>query len=94
MSFLESALGDSGNTFLIETHSEHLILRILRRIRETTDGELPQGIPDVYPEQVAVLYVQPGREDTEVLHIPVTADGEFERTWPNGFFAERAEELF
>ena len=92
--FLESALGDSGNTFLIETHSEHLILRILRRIRETTDGELPQGIPDVYPEQVAVLYVQPGREDTEVLHIPVTADGEFERTWPNGFFAERAEELF
>ena len=92
--FLESALGDSGNTFLIETHSEHLILRILRRIRETTDGELPQGVPDVHPEHVAVLYVQPGREDTEVLHIPVTADGEFERPWPNGFFAERAEELF
>ena len=92
--FLESALGDSGNTFLIETHSEHLLLRILRRIRETTDGELPQGVPDVHPEHVAVLYVQPGREDTEVLHIPVTADGEFERPWPNGFFAERAEELF
>ena len=92
--FLESALGDSGNTFLIETHSEHLILRILRRIRETTDGELPQGVPEVHPEHVAVLYVQPGREDTEVLHIPVTADGEFERPWPNGFFAERAEELF
>ena len=92
--FLESALGGAGNTFLIETHSEHLLLRILRRIRETSDGELPQGVPDVYPEQVAVLYVQPGREDTEVLHIPVTADGEFERAWPNGFFAERAEELF
>ena len=92
--FLESALGESGNTFLIETHSEHLLLRILRRIRETTDGELPQGVPDVHPEHVAVLYVQPGREDTEVLHIPVTADGEFERPWPNGFFAERAEELF
>ena len=92
--FLESALGGAGNTFLIETHSEHLLLRILRRIRETSDGELPQGVPDVYPEQVAVLYVQPGREATEVLHIPVTADGEFERAWPNGFFAERAEELF
>ena len=92
--FLESALGGDGNTFLIETHSEHLLLRILRRIRETTDSELPQGVPDVYPEHVAVLYVQPGREDTEVLHIPVTADGEFERPWPNGFFAERAEELF
>ncbi|MCY3792229.1 MAG: AAA family ATPase [Gemmatimonadetes bacterium] len=92
--FLESALGGDGNTFLIETHSEHLLLRILRRIRETTDGELPQGVSDVHPEHVAVLYVQPGREDTEVLHIPVTADGEFERPWPNGFFAERAEELF
>lgn len=92
--FLESALGESGNTFLIETHSEHLLLRILRRIRETTDGELPPGVPDVHPEHVAVLYVQPGREDTEVLHIPITPDGEFERAWPNGFFAERAEELF
>ena len=92
--FLESALGDGLNTFLIETHSEHLLLRILRRIRETTDGELPQGVPDVRPEQVAVLYVQPGSKDAEILHIPVTADGEFERPWPNGFFAERAAELF
>ncbi len=92
--FLESALGGDGNAFIIETHSEHLLLRIMRRIRETTDGELPPGVPEVHPEHVAVLYVQPGREDTEVLHIPVTADGEFERPWPNGFFAERAEELF
>ena len=92
--FLESALGDNGNTFLVETHSEHLILRILRRIRETTDGELPEGMPGITPEQVAVLYIQPGRDGVEVLHIPVTADGEFERTWPEGFFAERAKELF
>lgn len=91
---LESALADGGNTFLVETHSEHLILRILRRIRETTDGELPEGVPAVRPEQVAVLYVEPGRDGTEVLHIPITPDGEFERMWPNGFFAERAEELF
>ena len=92
--FLESALGESGNTFLIETHSEHLILRILRRIRETTDGELPPGVPAVWPEDVAVLYIQPNSDGVEVLHIPITPDGEFERTWPNGFFAERAEELF
>ena len=92
--FLESALGEGHNTFLLETHSEHLLLRILRRIRETTDGELPKGLPEVHPEQVAVLYIQPGREDTEVLDIPVTADGEFERPWPEGFFAERSKELF
>lgn len=92
--FIESALGDNGNTFLVETHSEHLILRILRRIRETTDGELPQGIPAIRPEQIAVLYVQPSHDGVEVLNIPATADGEFERTWPEGFFAERAKELF
>ena len=92
--FLESALDGGGNTFLIETHSEHLLLRILRRIRETTDGELPEGIPAIQPEQVAVLYVEPRGANTEVLHIPLTSDGEFERPWPEGFFAERAKELF
>jgi len=92
--FLESALREQRNTFLIETHSEHLILRMLRRIRETTDDELPSGLPPVRPEDVSVLYVQPGREGAEVVHIPVTEEGEFERPWPEGFFAERARELF
>ncbi len=92
--FLQSALGGQGNAFLIETHSEHLILRILRRVRETTDVELPEGLPSVRPDDIAVLYVQPGLEGAEVIHIPVTPEGEFERPWPEGFFAERAKELF
>lgn len=92
--FLQSALGGQGNAFLIETHSEHLILRILRRVRETTDLKLPEGFPLVRPDDVSVLYVQPGREGAEVIHIPVTPEGEFERPWPEGFFAERARELF
>ena len=91
--FLESALGESGNRFLIETHSEHLILRILRRIRETTDGEL-DGKPAVCPEDVAVLYVQPGPDGAEIVHLPTTPDGDFEHPWPDGFFDEREEELF
>lgn len=92
--FLQSVLGDRDNTFLIETHSEHLLLRILRRIRETSDGELPAGFSEVDPDDVAVLFVQPGSDNTEVTEIPVTAEGEFERAWPGGFFAERAKELF
>ena len=43
--FLESALAGGGNTFLIETHSEHLLLRIMRRMRETSAGKLPDGVP-------------------------------------------------
>jgi len=92
--FIHSALGDNHNTFLLETHSEHLILRILRRIRETAEGELPDGLTPVTPEQVSVLYVEPGKEGSEVIHIPVNEEGEFERPWPRGFFAERARELF
>src|SRR5205085_5722076 len=33
----------ADKTLLIETHSEHIMLRLLRRIRETTENELPPG---------------------------------------------------
>ena len=33
-----------GKTLLIETHSEHILLRLLRRIREMSQGELPPGV--------------------------------------------------
>jgi len=92
--FINSALGGNQNTYLLETHSEHLILRILRRIRETAEGELPDGLAPVTPDQVSVLYVEPGKEGSEVVHIPTNKEGEFERPWPRGFFAERARELF
>jgi hypothetical protein len=92
--FLASALGEQRNTFFLETHSEHLILRVLRRIRETTDEELPEAAAPVRPDDVAVLYVQRGSEGAEVTHIPITEDGEFGQPWPEGFFPERAKELF
>ncbi len=91
--FIESALGERKNTFLVETHSEHLILRILRRVRETTEGKLPEGCTPVRPEDVSVVYVQPGPKGAEVIELPVTPDGDFSRPWPNGFFAERFQEL-
>jgi hypothetical protein len=89
-------------TILVETHSEHLILRILRRIRETTAGEVevwpkalreacPQGIR---PEDVAVLFVQSGDDGSEVIELPVDANGEFTCDWPGGFFEERISEFF
>lgn len=92
--FIESALGDRNNTFVLETHSEHLMLRLLRRVRETTENELPEGMTPVRPEDVGVLYVQPDHHGVRVIDIPVTADGDFATSWPEGFFAERAEELF
>ena len=42
--FLESALGEAGNRFLIETHSEHLLLRIMRRMRQTSTETWRTGL--------------------------------------------------
>jgi len=92
--FIQSALGENQNHFLIETHSEHLLLRILRRIRETAEGTLPKDVVPIKPEHVSVLYVDSGKKGAEVIHIPVNEEGEFDRPWPKGFFAERAKELF
>ncbi|MCX6876162.1 MAG: DUF3696 domain-containing protein [Verrucomicrobia bacterium] len=92
--FIESALGGNKNTFLIETHSEHLILRILRRIRETTRGKLPDGLEPVRPEDVAVLFVEPSEEGSKVREIKIDEQGRIRSAWPEGFFEERLEELF
>jgi predicted ATPase len=91
--FIESAL-NQGNTFLIETHSEHLILRLLRRIRETTEGELEAGKVPLRPSDVCVLFVEPGENGSRIIELPVTPDGDFSVPWPGGFFMERADELF
>ena len=92
--FIESALGARGNTFILETHSEHLILRLLRRIRESSEGELATGLTLIRPQDVAVLYVLPGKDGSVITEIPIRPDGEFITNWPDGFFPERGEELF
>ncbi|OYV05970.1 MAG: hypothetical protein CFE26_08810 [Verrucomicrobiales bacterium VVV1] len=91
--FIESALGENKNTFLLETHSEHLILRILRRIRETTRNKLPDGCHPVTLDDVAVLYVEPGKEGSIVHELRINEQGRFVDEWPSGFFEGRLEEL-
>jgi hypothetical protein len=98
---LQVALGDlfisrsreSQVCFLLETHSEHLMLRFLRRIRETDEGNLPPGKNPLKPEELAVYYVEQGDTGISVLPIRISEDGEFIDRWPKGFFEEREEEL-
>lgn len=89
-----SELENNDGIYLLETHSEHLMLRFLRRIRETADDELPPGAPTLKPEQVAVIYVQSTEHGVELTPLPISEEGEFLERWPAGFFEERAEELF
>ena len=92
--FIQSALGEQHNHFILESHSEHLMLRILRRIRETAVKGSCTDIVPITPDDVSVLYVEPAPEGAQVVEIPITEDGDFARPWPRGFFAERVNELF
>lgn len=83
-----------SHRFIIETHSEHLILRLLRRIRETNEGGLPAGHPGLRPEDVSVIYLERGEQGTQTHHLRIDESGEFVDRWPKGFFPERAKELF
>lgn len=91
--FIQSAK-ERGNRFLIETHSEHLILRVMRRIRETTRNSLPEGKHPIKPEDVAILYVQPGENGSTVQELRIDEQGRFLDNWPQGFFEERLDEMF
>jgi predicted ATPase len=92
--FIQSALGAGKNRFLIETHSEHLLLRVMRRMRETCNGSLPAGIPPITPNDVSVLFVHPKGTSSVVLHLELHEDGQLLDAWPGGFFEEGFRERF
>ncbi|MEY4749067.1 MAG: hypothetical protein RIQ60_1281 [Pseudomonadota bacterium] len=84
-----------GHFSIIETHSEHVLLRILRRIRETSAGKVQDRELACQPEAVAVLYFDPQEDgSTQVHQLRVTRGGDFMDRWPAGFFEERSRELF
>jgi len=91
--FIESALGERKNTFLLETHSEHIILRILKRIREASANK-NSGRPAIRPEDVSLLFVGPGKQGSEVLQIRIDERGRLIDRVPGGFFEEDFAELF
>lgn len=97
---VQVALGDlllsscNDKSFLIETHSEHLILRILRRIRESHQSKITALFEPISPDEVSVLYLEPSDNGVTVRRLAIDEDGDFKNDWPDGFFDERDEELF
>ena len=71
------------NRFIIETHSEHLILRLQRLVYK---GEIK-------PEDVSIIYVSRGFEGAKAERLHLDEEGDFIDEWPNGFFLERLREL-
>ena len=74
---------ENNNHLLVETHSEHMLLRILRRIREKTIDFKE------YNEKVRVYRIDNGKVDS----MTIERDGTFRIVgWPSGFFEERYAE--
>ena len=92
--FINSAVGANRNRFLIETHSEHLLLRMMRRMRETYESRLPEHIAPLRPEDIVILYVEPDGARSIVREMPLNGRGELVKAWPGGFFEEGLREIF
>ena len=84
-----------GNSSIIESHSEHLLLRISRRIRETTNNYLLPDELKLDSKDVTIYYFDPQPNGTtKVKNIRMDRYGELMDVWPGGFFSERDDELF
>jgi hypothetical protein len=79
--FVEMAT--SGHRVLVETHSEHLILRLRRLVAE---GKIPA-------KDVSLYFVEKESGVSTIRKIPVEADGGIEAgSWPKGFFGDGLRE--
>ena len=77
--FIETALkGPQQNTYILETHSEHIIRRLMRRVREGVISE----------SDVSILYVDRSDDGSIISHLRLDSEGDFLDEWPNGFFEE------
>jgi predicted ATPase len=68
--------------FLVESHSEHFLQRLQRRIAE---GE-------VKPEHVALYFCEPGAHGSELRELQVNLYGDIEN-WPAEFFGDPTTDL-
>jgi len=83
-SLFADSVKERGHQFIIESHSEHLVLRLQRLIR---NGVLK-------PEDVSVLYVERAPNGSKVQLLRLDDRGEFLDEWPGGFFEDGFNEMF
>ena len=74
-------IADSEKAILIETHSEHIISRIQRRV---ADGTLK-------PEDVVIYFISKIGNKSNIKEISISRNGHF-NYWPEGFFQDDFED--
>ena len=91
----QAAVGDlliraaqSGTQIIAETHSIHLILRVLRRINETFRTQTKTA-ESFTRDDLKVLFARSVEGTTDILEVAVGKDGEFLDGWPDENFFEQ-----
>ena len=76
---------ENKNRLIVETHSEHFILRIQKMIREKK----------LKPNTVAInyVYLDEDGQGSKIDHMELDENGKFLNKWRHGFFNERLNEL-
>lgn len=75
-----------NNQWIIETHSEALMLRLQKLLRMKDER--------IKPEDISIVYVHPTSNGSKLHHIRLDENGNFRDEWPAGFFDERIDEIF
>jgi hypothetical protein len=91
--FIEQVREYPDLIFILETHSEHLMLRFLRRIRETGENEAIENLT-LTPAELSIYFIEQGETGITCTSIRVDEGGDFIDRWPKGFFNERVKELY
>lgn len=92
--FIEAALGDPGHVVMLETHSELIPLRLMRRIRESRENDGKVERPSITSKDVAIVYVETHKGATITTPLELGIDGQLLDPWPNGFFEDGFRERF
>jgi len=85
---------DNNNEFMMESHSEHMLLRVMRRLRQTADGSLEDESLRLTPNDVCLLYVDNDEDQTYIQELRLSKIGKLLDHWPNGFFEEAIKKGF
>lgn len=72
-------------SFILETHSEHFLLRFLRRIRESHRKQA-SARRQVTPDQIVIYHFRQSDGVSSVSRIDVDEHGELIQPWPDNFF--------
>ena len=99
---IQAELGDEiikgykrgNNYFFIETHSEYLLLRIMKRMRYTNKKKNEDSLLNISSDDISLLYIDCDDVKTYILELELSDDGKLLDRWPGGFFEEGFKERF